>query len=61
MENSSKWSVGRGRGWSFGLRADLRRPSYALKWERRGRTSDDATLFMIEWHEGAADHLAVLD
>ncbi|MET8276388.1 hypothetical protein ACWD62_39220 [Streptomyces sp. NPDC005146] len=36
-------------------------PSYALKWERRGRTSDDATLFMIEWHEGAADHLAVLD
>jgi hypothetical protein len=46
---------------SQGLRADLRRLSHTLKWERRGRTSDDATLFMIEWHGGAADHLAVLD
>ncbi|WP_327126035.1 GAF domain-containing SpoIIE family protein phosphatase [Streptomyces sp. NBC_01727] len=46
---------------SHGLRADLRRLSHTLKWERRGRTSDDATLFMIEWHGGAADHLAVLD
>ncbi|MFF1896972.1 PP2C family protein-serine/threonine phosphatase [Streptomyces sp. NPDC058228] len=44
-----------------GLRADLRRLSHTLKWERRGRTSDDATLFMIEWHGGAADPLAVLD
>jgi hypothetical protein len=32
-----------------------------LKGERGGRTSDDATLFMIEWRGGAADHLAVLD
>ncbi|MFE9968822.1 PP2C family protein-serine/threonine phosphatase [Streptomyces sp. NPDC005525] len=46
---------------SQGLRADLRRLSHTLKWERSGRTSDDATLFMIEWHGGAADHLAVLD
>ncbi|WP_030977650.1 PP2C family protein-serine/threonine phosphatase [Streptomyces sp. NRRL S-1824] len=46
---------------SQGLRADLRRLSHTLKWERRGCTSDDATLFMIEWHGGAADHLAVLD
>ncbi|MFJ3273652.1 PP2C family protein-serine/threonine phosphatase [Streptomyces sp. NPDC086776] len=46
---------------SHGLRADLRRLSHTLKWERRGRTSDDATLFMIEWRGGAADHLAVLD
>ncbi|MGW6899618.1 PP2C family protein-serine/threonine phosphatase [Streptomyces sp. NPDC054919] len=46
---------------SHGLRADLRRLSHTLKWERRGRTSDDATLFMIEWHGGAADHLAALD
>ncbi|MGC5007801.1 SpoIIE family protein phosphatase [Streptomyces sp. NBC_00353] len=46
---------------SHGLRADLRRLSHTLKWERRGRTSDDATLFMIEWHGGAADPLAVLD
>ncbi|MGX1541102.1 PP2C family protein-serine/threonine phosphatase [Streptomyces adustus] len=44
-----------------GVRADLRRLSHTLKRERGGRTSDDATLFMIEWHGGAADHLAVLD
>ncbi|MFE7566081.1 PP2C family protein-serine/threonine phosphatase [Streptomyces sp. NPDC057539] len=46
---------------SQGVRADLRQLSHTLKWERGGRTSDDATLFMIEWHGGAADHLAVLD
>ncbi|MFC8258498.1 PP2C family protein-serine/threonine phosphatase [Streptomyces sp. NPDC057291] len=46
---------------SHGLRADLRRLSHTLKWERSGRTGDDATLFMIEWHGGAADPLAVLD
>ncbi|WP_406363100.1 PP2C family protein-serine/threonine phosphatase [Streptomyces sp. NBC_01579] len=46
---------------SHGLRADLRRLSHTLKRERRGRTSDDATLFMIEWHGGDADPLAVLD
>lgn len=46
---------------SEGLRADLRRLSQMLKSERGGHTSDDATLFMIEWRGGAADHLAVLD
>ncbi|MEV4400361.1 PP2C family protein-serine/threonine phosphatase [Nonomuraea sp. NPDC049607] len=46
---------------SEGVRADLRRLSHTLKRERGGRTSDDATLFMIEWHGGAADHLAVID
>ncbi|MFE3993860.1 PP2C family protein-serine/threonine phosphatase [Streptomyces goshikiensis] len=46
---------------SEGMRADLRRLSHALKSERGGHTSDDATLFMIEWRGGAADHLAVLD
>ncbi|WTA24184.1 hypothetical protein OG365_39825 (plasmid) [Streptomyces sp. NBC_00853] len=34
---------------SEGMRADLRRLSHTLKSERGGRTSDDATLFMIEW------------
>ncbi|WP_405521628.1 SpoIIE family protein phosphatase [Streptomyces canus] len=46
---------------SQGVRADLRLLSHVLKSERGGRTSDDATLFMIEWRGGAADHLAVLD
>ncbi|WP_030873667.1 PP2C family protein-serine/threonine phosphatase [Streptomyces sp. NRRL F-2747] len=46
---------------SDGMRADLRRLSHTLKSERGGHTSDDATLFMIEWRGGAADHLAVLD
>ncbi|MET8518169.1 PP2C family protein-serine/threonine phosphatase [Streptomyces sp. NPDC005077] len=46
---------------SGGMRADLRRLSHTLKKERDGRTSDDATLFMIEWRGGAADHRAVLD
>ncbi|MDX3533407.1 PP2C family protein-serine/threonine phosphatase [Streptomyces sp. MB09-01] len=50
-----------GRDPSEGMRGDLRRLSHALKKERGGRTSDDATLFMIEWRGGAADHLAVLD
>ncbi|MFF2466998.1 PP2C family protein-serine/threonine phosphatase [Streptomyces mirabilis] len=44
-----------------GVRADLRRLSHTLKRERGGHTSDDATLFMIEWHGGATDHLTVLD
>ncbi|MFJ7593127.1 PP2C family protein-serine/threonine phosphatase [Streptomyces sp. NPDC097617] len=50
-----------GQAPSDGMRADLRRLSHTLKQERGGRTSDDATLFMIEWRGGAADHLAVLD
>ncbi len=50
-----------GDGAVRGVRADLRRLSHMLKRERGGHTSDDATLFMIEWRGGAADHLAVLD
>ncbi|OIJ96359.1 PP2C family protein-serine/threonine phosphatase [Streptomyces monashensis] len=46
---------------SQGVRADLRQLSHTLKRERGGLTSDDATLFMVEWHGGAADHLAELD
>ncbi|MFF3659521.1 PP2C family protein-serine/threonine phosphatase [Streptomyces olivochromogenes] len=44
-----------------GVRAVVRAISHALKRQRGGRTSDDATLFLIEWRGGAADHLAVLD
>jgi hypothetical protein len=28
---------------------------------RGGATSDDATLFLLEWQGGSADHLAKLD
>jgi hypothetical protein len=44
-----------------GARAVVRALSHTLKQERGGATSDDATLFLIEWRGGAADHLAVLD
>jgi serine phosphatase RsbU (regulator of sigma subunit) len=44
-----------------GVRAVVRSLSHTLKQERGGRTSDDATLFLIEWRGGAADHLASLD
>ncbi|WP_431043459.1 PP2C family protein-serine/threonine phosphatase [Streptomyces sp. P1-3] len=44
-----------------GVRAVVRSLSHTLKEERGGSTSDDATLFLIEWHGGAADHLAVLE
>jgi serine phosphatase RsbU (regulator of sigma subunit) len=53
--------LGREREPSETVRADLRRLSHTLKRERGGRTTDDATLFMIEWRGGVADHLAVLD
>lgn len=43
------------------MRADLWRLSHTLKSERGGHTSDDATLFMIEWRGDPADHHAVLD
>ncbi|MEV2214816.1 PP2C family protein-serine/threonine phosphatase [Streptomyces sp. NPDC050997] len=43
-----------------GVRADVRWLSQALMAERGGLTSDDATLFLIEWRGGAAEHLAVL-
>jgi serine phosphatase RsbU (regulator of sigma subunit) len=44
-----------------GVRPVVRSLSHALKQERGGRTSDDATLFLIEWRGGAADHLATLE
>ncbi|UQA93641.1 PP2C family protein-serine/threonine phosphatase [Streptomyces halobius] len=44
-----------------GVRAVVRSLSHRLKEERGGSTSDDATLFLIEWRGGAADHLAVLE
>jgi hypothetical protein len=44
-----------------GVRAVVRSLSHALKQERGGRTTDDATLFLIEWRGGAADHLVLLE
>ncbi|MHB9859149.1 PP2C family protein-serine/threonine phosphatase [Streptomyces sp. YIM S03343] len=44
-----------------GVRAVVRAISHALKQQRGGHTSDDATLFLIEWRGGAADHLALLE
>ncbi|WP_327277496.1 serine/threonine-protein phosphatase [Streptomyces sp. NBC_01224] len=43
------------------VRAVVRALSHALKQERGGITSDDATIFLIEWRGGDADHLATLD
>ncbi|WP_326650981.1 MULTISPECIES: PP2C family protein-serine/threonine phosphatase [unclassified Streptomyces] len=43
------------------VRAVARALSHALKLERGGVTSDDATLLLIEWRGGDADHLATLD
>ncbi|WP_406400399.1 serine/threonine-protein phosphatase [Streptomyces sp. NBC_00879] len=43
------------------VRAVARALSHALKQERGGITSDDATLFLIEWRGGDADHLAAFD
>ncbi|MDQ6613177.1 MAG: SpoIIE family protein phosphatase [Actinomycetota bacterium] len=36
----------------------VRRLSHALKLDRGGVTSDDATLFLLDWRAGTADHLA---
>jgi serine phosphatase RsbU (regulator of sigma subunit) len=44
-----------------GVRAVVRALSHALMEQRGGTTSDDATLFLMEWRGGAADHLATLD
>ncbi|MFJ1745862.1 PP2C family protein-serine/threonine phosphatase [Streptomyces sp. NPDC088116] len=43
------------------VRSVVRALSYSLKHERGGITSDDATIFLIEWRGGDADHLATLD
>lgn len=42
-------------------RAMVRELSHALKRARSGITSDDATILLIEWRGGSADHLAVMD
>ena len=39
----------------------VRRLSHSLKRRRGGATSDDATLFLLEWRGGTADHLAEID
>ncbi|WP_239309738.1 MULTISPECIES: PP2C family protein-serine/threonine phosphatase [unclassified Frankia] len=39
----------------------VRSLSHALMRERRGVTTDDATLFLVEWCGGSADHLASVD
>nr|WP_237735819.1 PP2C family protein-serine/threonine phosphatase [Streptomyces sp. AA1529] len=44
-----------------GTQQTARALSHTLKRERGGATSDDATLFLVEWHGGTADHLATLD
>ncbi|MFC9331694.1 PP2C family protein-serine/threonine phosphatase [Kitasatospora sp. NPDC057015] len=41
-----------------GLRSTVRELSHTLKRERGGAASDDATLFLVEWRGGSADHLA---
>ncbi|WP_326793923.1 serine/threonine-protein phosphatase (plasmid) [Streptomyces sp. NBC_00841] len=43
------------------VRPVVRALSHALKQERGNITSDDATIFLIEWRGGDADHLATLD
>ncbi|WP_374547299.1 hypothetical protein [Streptomyces sp. DH7] len=44
-----------------GIRAGALWLSQTLKQERGGRTSDDATVLLIEWRGSAADHLTVLE
>ncbi|MBW8705588.1 hypothetical protein MBT84_38880 [Streptomyces sp. MBT84] len=39
----------------------VRALSHALKQEPGGRTTDDATLFLIDWRGGVADHRALLE
>jgi serine phosphatase RsbU (regulator of sigma subunit) len=43
-----------------GVRAMVRALSHTLKQARDGVTSDDATIFLIEWRGGTADHLATV-
>jgi hypothetical protein len=39
----------------------VRSLSHALVQARGGVTSDDTTLFLVEWRGGSADHLATVD
>jgi serine phosphatase RsbU (regulator of sigma subunit) len=43
------------------VQESVRRLSHSLMRGRGGATSDDATLFLLEWHGRNADHLAKLD
>ncbi len=43
------------------VQESVRRLSHSLMRGRGGATSDDATLFLLEWHGRSADHLAKLD
>jgi serine phosphatase RsbU (regulator of sigma subunit) len=43
------------------VQESVRLLSRALMLERGGVTSDDATLFLLEWRGGTADHLAIID
>jgi len=52
--------VDRMMGEASGVRAEVRWLSQRLVEERGGITSDDATLFLVEWRGGVADHLALL-
>lgn len=42
-------------------RAVARKLPHTLKDARGGVTSDDSTLFLVEWRGGTSDHLAVFD
>ncbi|MGW1028195.1 PP2C family protein-serine/threonine phosphatase [Streptomyces sp. NPDC002577] len=50
-------SVNRHQPAAGGARAAVRSLSHALR-KARGRTTDDATLVLIEWRGGTADHLS---
>ncbi|MGR6999319.1 hypothetical protein ACU686_16160 [Yinghuangia aomiensis] len=44
-----------------GVRTTARELSQALKRARGGITSDDATLLLVEWRGGSANHLAMVE
>jgi serine phosphatase RsbU (regulator of sigma subunit) len=44
-----------------GVKEMVRSLSHALVQARGGATSDDTTLFLVEWRGGSADHLATVD
>jgi hypothetical protein len=44
---------------SYGVGQMARGLAQSLLRERGGITTDDATLFLLEWHGGSADHLAI--
>lgn len=44
-----------------GVQEMVRSLSHSLTRARGGATTDDATLFLVEWRGGSADHLAALE